>query len=491
MSAAALAHTLRGTNIAIDLVESDKIGTVGVGEATIPPIRIFNQMLGIDETEFVRATQGTFKLGIEFVGWGNREGRYFHPFGRHGDDFGPVPFHQQWLAARAAGEDSPLAAYSLATVAARQGRFAPPLMHAGRATVWSTFSHAYHFDASLYASFLRQRAEAQGVRRHEGQIADVRRDSQSGHVREIVLRDGRRLKGDLFLDCTGFRALLIGKVLQTPFEDWSHWLPCDRALAVPTNSTSPPVPYTRSTARRAGWQWRIPLQHRVGNGLVWCSAFLDEDAAREELSANLDAPMLAEPRLLRFTTGRRTDAWASNVVAIGLASGFLEPLESTSLHLVQTAITRLLSWFPGKDFNPLVRAEYNRLTAREWEAVRDLLIFHYTAARRTDTPFWQHCRTISLPDALANRIDLYRSSGRIMDRDGDVFGRDSWLAVMAGQGIDPLDRDRLADAVPAAERLKVLAAMREVIHTTAASMPSHAETLRGAFRSNGAAEPSS
>ncbi|WP_188772491.1 tryptophan halogenase family protein [Novosphingobium endophyticum] len=482
MAAAALAHILRGTGIAIDLVESEEIGTVGVGEATIPPIRVFNQMLGIDEGEFIRATQGTFKLGIEFADWWRRGNRYLHPFGRHGDDFGPVPFHQQWLAARASGDDSPLSAYSLTSVAAQQGRFGPPPSQAGRTTVWSTFSHAYHFDAGLYAAFLRRRAEAKGVRRHEGRIEGVELDPQNGHVRELVLADGRRLTGDLFLDCTGFRALLIGDSLGTPFEDWSHWLPCDRAIAVPTASVAPPMPYTRSTARSAGWQWRIPLQNRVGNGLVWCSAFLDEGDARKELLANLDAPAQDDPRPLRFTTGRRAQAWVGNVVAIGLASGFLEPLESTSLHLIQTAITRLLSWFPDKAFDPRVRDEYNRLFVREWEAVRDLIIFHYAAGEHEDTPFWRHCRTITLPDTLATRVDLFRATGRVLERDGDVFGRDSWLSVMLGQGIEPIGHDSLAHAVPAADRAKVLAAMREIIGRTAASMPAHADTLNRSFR---------
>ncbi|WP_067732565.1 tryptophan halogenase family protein [Novosphingobium naphthalenivorans] len=479
MAAAALSHTLRGTGIAIDLVESAEIGTVGVGEATIPPIRIFNQMLGIDEAEFLRATQGTFKLGIEFTGWGGNENHYFHPFGRHGDDFGPVPFHQQWLAAKASGDRTPLAAYSLATEAARQGRFALPPMQAGRATVWSTFSHAYHFDAGLYAAFLRQRAQAQGVRRHEGRIEGIMRNPQNGHVSELVLADGRRLAGDLFLDCTGFRALLIGKALNTPFEDWSRWLPCDRALAVPSASLGTPSPYTRSIARSAGWQWRIPLQHRTGNGLVWCSAFLDDDPAREELLCDLGAPSLDEPRTLRFQTGRRSQPWVDNVVAIGLAAGFLEPLESTSLHLIQTGIIRLLSWFPGKDFDPGSRYEYNRLSAREWEAVRDLLIFHYAASKREDTPFWRHCSKMPLPDSLTARIDLFRATGRVLEREGDVFGRDSWLAVMLGQGLVPTGRDTLADAVSPPDRMKVLAGMRDVIARTAGAMPAHSAALSG------------
>ncbi|MBT0667904.1 tryptophan 7-halogenase [Novosphingobium profundi] len=485
MSAAALAQTLRGTGIAIDLVESDEIGTVGVGEATIPPIRLFNQTLGIDEAEFVKATQGTFKLGIEFVDWAARGTRYLHPFGRHGDDFGTVAFHHHWLAQRALGDETPLAHYCLATQAALQGRFAPPPAGATKASVWSTFSHAYHFDAGLYAAFLRRRAETQGVTRHEGRIERAERDPETGNLRELVLADGRRLPGDLFVDCTGFAALLLGKALGVGYEDWSAWLPCDRALAVPTAPAGPPLPYTRATARSAGWQWRIPLQHRLGNGLVFASAFQDEDAARAELLDHLEAAPTAEPRLLRFTTGRRTQAWSHNVVSIGLASGFLEPLESTSLHLVQTGIMRLVSLFPGRDMDPHTRAEYNRAVAAEWDAVRDFLVLHYATTARDDTPFWRHCRTIALPDTLAARIDLFRSSGRVIERDSPVFSRDSWLSVLLGQGIEPQGFDPLAHALPAPERARILRAMHAVIAQTAGTMARHEDTLSRHFRAAG------
>ena len=481
MSAAALARTLQGTGIAIELVESDAIGTVGVGEATIPPIRIFNQMLGIDEAEFVKATQGTFKLGIEFVDWHHKGARYLHPFGRHGDDFGPVAFHQHWLAQRAQGDETPLAEYCLATMAARQSHFAPPPANATKGSVWSTFSHAYHFDAGLYAAFLRRRAEAQGVMRHEGRIASVERNGENGNVDALVLEDGRRLEADLFIDCTGFVALLIGKALDVPYCDWSRWLPCDRALAVPTAPAGPPLPYTRASARSAGWQWRIPLQHRLGNGLVFASSFIDEQSARAELLANLEAEPGAEPRLIRFTTGRRERAWSHNVVSIGLASGFLEPLESTSLHLIQTGIARLLSLFPGRDMDPATRAEYNTLVAQEWDGVRDFLVLHYTTNARDDTPFWRHCRTLPLPDTLRARIELFRSSGRVIERDSPVFNRDSWLSVLLGQGIEPEGHDPLAHAMPAAERANVLRAMHKVIAQTAGAMPTHAETLARHF----------
>ena len=479
MAAAALAQGLRGTGIAIRLVESEEIGTVGVGEATIPPIQGFNRILGIDEVDFVKATQGTFKLGIEFVDWWRKGERYFHPFGRYGDDFGMVPFHQQWLAARAAGDMTPLAAYSLSDVAAARGRFAPANASAG--SVFATFGYAYHFDAGLYAAYLRRFAEARGVVRHEGKIGDVALDPQTGFVTHLTLQDGRRIEGDLFLDCTGFRGLLIGEALGTRYLDWRRWLPCDRAIAVPTERIAPPTPYTRSTARDAGWQWRIPLQHRTGNGHIYSSDFMDDDAAEAVLLANLDARPVGDPRRLRFTTGRREQAWARNVVSIGLSSGFLEPLESTSLHLIQSAITNLLAWFPDRGFDPAIRDEYNRRMAREFDVVRDFLVLHYTATERDDTPFWRHCRAIEVPETLAEKIAMFARTGRLLERDGDIFHDASWLAVMTGQGVLPHGRDLLADGVPAKERSAVLAAMRKVIGQAADAMPSHADTLARHF----------
>ncbi len=482
MAAAALVRQLRGTGTAITLVESEEIGTVGVGEATIPPIQAFNRMIGLDETEFVKATRGTFKLGIEFVNWWRQGHRYFHPFGRYGDDFGLVPFHQQWLAARAAGDDTPLAAYSLAHAAAASGRFAVP--PDGGQSVFSTYGYAYHFDAGLYATHLRKLSEAHGVTRIEGMIEHVARDPESGFVTALHLSDGRVVAGDLFLDCTGFRALLIGEVMQTPYLDWRHWLPCDRAVAVPCARVEPLTPFTRSTARDAGWQWRIPLQHRTGNGHVYCSGFIDDQAAEDALLANLDGPPLAEPRRLRFVTGRREQAWRGNVVSIGLASGFLEPLESTSLHLIQSAVTKLIHLFPGRDFDPAVRDEYNRRMATEFERVRDFLILHYAQTERDDTPFWRHCAAIDQPDSLKHAIGLFRRTGRLFIRDEDIFHEPSWLAVLLGQGVTPQGRDHLADAVPAAERADILQAMRRVIARTADQLPTHASMVDGPF--NGA-----
>ena len=481
MTAAALGILLRGTGTAIELVESEDIGTVGVGEATIPPIQMFNRMIGIDEAEFMRETSATFKLGIEFADWHSLGARYFHPFGRYGDDFGAAAFHQHWLAAREAGDTSDLAEYSLCASAAAEGRFALPPRRADKASVYSTYGHAYHFDAGLYAAYLRRLAEARGVRRHEGRISGCERDGQTGNVCELVMADGRRIRGDLFVDCTGFRALLIGEALGVPFQDWSHWLPCNRALAMPTQRIAPPLPYTRAWARSAGWQWRIPLQHRTGNGLVWCSAFMDEEDAHEALLAGLDAAPLTDPRALRFTTGRRAQTWSHNVVAIGLAAGFMEPLESTNLHLIQTSISRLVQWFPNANIAPAGRTRFNQLAAREWDSVRDLLIFHYTATSREDTPFWRHCRSITLPDTLAQTIELYQTTGHILAREGDVFASQNWLAVLDGQGIRPAARHPLADTVSPAERARILQGMRTAIAQTVAAMPMHQDVLTGHY----------
>ncbi len=469
MAAAALSFGLGASGCAITLVESDEIGTVGVGEATIPPIRLFNGMLGIDEDEFVRATGGTFKLGIEFVDWTRLGHRYFHPFGRFGDDFGMTPFHQQWLRCRAAGNDAPLSAFSLTEQAAMAGKFDRP---PGSPGVFSTFSYAYHFDALLYARFLRRYAEAKGVRRIEGKIADVALNGETGMIERLTLEDGRSIAGDLFIDCTGFRALLIGQALGEPYEDWSRWLPCNRALAMASERLAGLPPYTRSTARPAGWQWRIPLQHRTGNGHVYCSDFISDDEAARVLMDDVGAAATGTPRPLRFTTGRRRDLWVRNCVSLGLASGFLEPLESTSIHLIQTGITKLLTWFPDRGFDPLGRAEYNRQVAAEFESVRDFLVLHYNRVERDDSDFWRMCRAIGIPDTLAAKIDAFERTGRLLDRGKDLFEIPSWLAVLLGQGVEPRGYDPMALAVPEKDAHRVLAAMRKVIGDTVGQMPS-------------------
>jgi len=469
MAAAALSTALKPDQCRIVLIESDEIGTVGVGEATIPPILLFNKILGVDEYTFVRETQGTFKLGIEFVGWLREGQRYFHPFGRYGDDFGLTPFHQQWLRARALGSTTPLDAWSLNHQAAYRGRFAIPTPQSER--VFTTFSYAYHFDASLYARYLRTLAESRGVERVEGKIADVVLRPEDGFVERLTLADGRALDADLFIDCTGFRGL-ITEALGTGYDDWTHWLPCDRALAVPCARVGDPLPFTRSTARAAGWQWRIPLQHRTGNGQVYCSGAISDDDVHASLVANLDGAPEADPRQLRFTTGRRRKAWNRNCIALGLASGFLEPLESTSIHLIQTGISRLLSWFPDRDFDPLLAAEYNRLVDAEMESIRDFLVLHYQANAR-DEPFWRQCRAMPIPDSLAAKVEMFRANGRLIEREHELFHPPSWLAVLLGQGVVPATYDPLAGTVAPQELAAILGGMRQVIDQAAAGMPSH------------------
>jgi tryptophan 7-halogenase len=442
MTAAALSNSLT-TGCDITLIESEEIGTVGVGEATIPPIRTFNQMLGIDERDFVKATQGSFKLGIEFVDWAKLGHRYFHPFGPHGRAFDTVDLHHYWLRARDAGDMSSLDDHSMAWTLARAGRFGRP--SPDQRNVMSTFDYAYHFDAGLYARFLRSYSEARGVMRIEGKVGSVAQHGQTGFIESVTMEDGRDFAADLFIDCSGFRGLLIEGALGAGYEDWTHWLPCDRAVAVPCASTAPLTPYTRSTARAAGWQWRIPLQHRTGNGYVYCSKFISDEDAAAMLLANLDGEALAPPRPLRFTTGRRKSYWTKNVVAIGLSSGFLEPLESTSLHLIQAGISKLLAFFPDRDFDQPTIDEYNRIAITEVERIRDFIILHYKLTSRDDSPLWRYCAAMDIPDTLQLKIDHFRRYGRLVAREMDLFAPASWLAVQIGQMNFPERTDPLAD----------------------------------------------
>ena len=471
MAAAALANALRG-GCRVEVVESDEIGIVGVGEATIPPIRLFNHSLGLDEGEFVAKTQGSFKLGIEFVGWGREGHRYFHPFGPYGAEFDAVPLHQYWLKEREAGRAGPLDEYSMAWALASRGRFAPP--SPDNRLVQSTYDYAYHFDAGLYGKHLRAYAEAKGAVRTEGKVVDVRLAPETGHVETLTLADGRIVEGDLFIDCSGFRSLLLGGQLNVPYRDWREWLPCDRAMAVPCAGGGAFTPYTRSTARAVGWQWRIPLQHRVGNGYVYSSAHISDDEAAETLLANLDGAPLADPRPLRFTPGRREVTWSRNVVALGLAAGFLEPLESTSLHLVQSGITRLLALWPDRDFDPLAAAEYNRITAEEYERIRDFIILHYKLTERTDTELWRYCGAMSVPEPLQYKIDQFRAAGRIVSTGAELFQNPSWLAVHIGQLNTPERYDPLVDERTEVDAPRLLEGLRRSMAEVAETMPSHA-----------------
>ncbi|MET0309111.1 MAG: tryptophan halogenase family protein [Sphingomonas sp.] len=478
MTAAALSKILGASGVAIELVESDEIGTVGVGEATIPQLLHFNALLELDEDAFVRATEATYKLGIEFVDWTAPGERYFHPFGSYGLPMLGVDFQHFWLKGRLLGEQTPLDAYSLAAVAARAGRFTWPVPDQTRSPL-SRLSYAFQFDASLYAKFLRGVAEPRGVVRTEGKVVDVVRDGEFGLVRTLVLADGREVQGDLFIDCSGFRGRLIEQVMGSGYEDWSEWLPCDRAVAVPCARIEDPVPFTRATARPAGWQWRIPLQHRTGNGYVYSSRFLSDDEAIATLLANLDGEALAEPRRLGFTSGYRRRPWIGNVVAIGLAGGFLEPLESTSIHLVQSAIARLMTLFPTGAFEAAEADAFNRQTIQEYETIRDFLVLHYRATRRDDTAFWRHCRNLPVPEGLQRKLDLFGANGRIVRENDELFTETSWLAVMAGQGVEPRGYHPVLDLLSREETLARLSNVREVNRRATSIMPSHADFLAG------------
>ncbi|MGR6329369.1 tryptophan halogenase family protein [Sphingomonas sp. XXL09] len=474
MAAAALARVLGLQGPAITLIESEEIGTVGVGEATIPPIQAFNALLGIAEDDFVRATGGTYKLGIEFVDWWRQGHRYFHPFGTYGVDAGAVPFEAIWQRLRHEGGAAPLDAYSICAAAAAAGRFMRP--QAGH-TPLAQIGYAFHFDAGLYARFLRGHAEAAGVRRVEGKVVDVVLHGDSGAIEAVTLADGTRIAADLFVDCSGFRALLLGQALETGFEDWAHWLPNDRAVAVPSVPSGPPVPYTRSTARAAGWQWRIPLQHRIGNGYVYASAHLSDDEAAAQLLASLDGAPLAEPRLLRFRTGRRDAFWVHNCVGLGLASGFMEPLESTSIHLVQAGIARLLEMLPTRGFEPADIRRYNRLMVAEFESIRDFLILHFHASERDDSDYWRDLAAMPIPDSLAERTAIYRATGRVYREADELFTRTSWLAVMDGQGLRARGFDPIAAGMPAEAARARLERIAAVTQAAVGHMPAHQDFI--------------
>ena len=475
MTAAALARVLQG-RYAISLIESDEIGTIGVGEATIPMIALFNRLLDIDEDEFMRQTQGSFKLGIEFVNWARLGDRYIHGFGVVGQENATVDFHQYWLKQHLAGKAKPLEAYSINTAACRANKFIRPQMDMPNSPL-SQIAYAFHFDASLYAKYLRGYSEARGVQRIEGRISDVGQREGDGHVSAVTLQSGQRVEGDLFIDCSGFRALLIEGTLKTGYEDWSHWLPCDRAVAVPCVSAKELTPYTRSTARQAGWQWRIPLQHRIGNGHVFSSKYISEDEATAVLMGNLDGAPLADPRPIRFQTGKRRLAWNKNVVSIGLACGFIEPLESTSIHLVQMGIAHLLTFFPGAGFADADRDQYNRIMSLEYEWVRDFIILHYKATERTDTPFWNYCCTMEIPKSLQDRMDLFRSHGRVYREGNELFTKLSWLQVLHGQRVQPASYHPLADLRPEPEIAAYLDEVSGVIGACVDAMPTHARFI--------------
>jgi tryptophan halogenase len=470
MTAAVLARFIPRETVAIDLVESEEIGTVGVGEATVPAIQAFNALLGFDEREFLRRTQGTFKLGIEFRDWSRIGNRHFHGFGDYGDLIEGVSPHHHWLKLRELGDPAPLSDYSFPAVAARHLRFAlpsspnsPPL----------PFKYAYHFDAALYARFLKEYALSNGVRHREGRVTGADLRSSDGFIEAVRLADGDRMEADFFIDCSGFRGLLIEETLHAGYVDWTHWLPCDRAVAVPCEKAGDFTPFTTSTAREAGWQWRIPLQHRTGNGYVYSSAHCDDERARSTLLANLDGAPLAEPRVLKFVTGHRRKFWDRNCLAVGLAAGFLEPLESTSILLIQTAIARLIEFFPDRGCDPRMIEEFNRVSTSEFERVRDFLILHYCATERDDSALWRYCRSMPLPDTLQRKIDVFRSCGRVALGSEESFFEPSWVAIFIGQHVYPERYDPIIDNIADEKLRRGMRQRREAIARSVAGLPTH------------------
>jgi tryptophan 7-halogenase len=475
MTATALSTALRG-RYTIRLVESDEIGIVGVGEATIPMIQRFNKVAGIDEVEFMKATNGTFKLGVEFVNWGKLGDRYMHGFGRIGQDLWMVGFEQYWHKMRALGKARDLADYSITRAAARANKFMHPQTDLPNSPL-AEIGYAYQFDASLYAKHLRKLSESRGVERIEGKIMQVTQREGDGHVDAVILESGQRVEGELFIDCSGFRGLLIEQTLKTGFEDWSHWLPCDRALAVPCESVPVITPYTRATAHKSGWQWRIPLQNRTGNGHVYCSKFISDDEAAAVLLSNLDGKPLADPRPIRFTTGMRKKSWNKNVVAIGLSSGFLEPIESTSIHMIQAAVSQLLDFFPDSGFSSEDIDEFNRQSRFHYERIRDFIILHYKLNQRDDAEFWKACAHMEVPETLRQKMDLFRTHGRIHRYNNELFTEVAWLQVFIGQNLHPQAYHPLVDVQNEGGIDEYMESIAHVIGKCVEVMPDHAEFI--------------
>ena len=476
MAAATLGRFLNNGYTRTVLIESEEIGIVGVGEATIPPILNFNKMLGFDENEFLRATNGTFKLGIEFQNWGRIGDRYFHPFGTYGHEIHGVNFHQFYLRESERRQMPNISSYCMSAMAALHGKMGRPAPNAQSPV--RELSYAYHFDASLYAKFLRKHAEAAGVVRIEGKITDVKLNAENGHVEAVRLESGDAVSGDLFIDCSGFRGLLIEGALETGYETWGQWLLNDTAYAVPSENPEEIAPYTRATANRAGWQWRIPLQNRTGNGIVYSSAHMSDDEAVETLLAGLDGAPLDEPRKIKFTTGRRKQSWNRNVIAMGLSSGFIEPLESTSIHLIQNALAHLLALFPDRRFLDAERDEFNRVMKSKYEDIRNFIVLHFAATTRDDSEYWNHCRTMPLPPGLHETLALWRAKGRTFREGFDLFGITSWIAVLLGQHIWPDGHDPIADSMDENRVAEAMEQMRQGYLQTALAMPSQRDFLQ-------------
>jgi len=477
MAAAALSRLRSGREIAITVIESEMIGTVGVGEATIPPFVEFNRLLEIDEAEMLSAVQGSFKVGIQFLNWGQVGESYIHPFGNYGYELHGVTFPHVWHRYRQQGDRRPIQVFNLETMAAHFGKFSRTEDY-GRDDLPPT-NYAYHLDAGRYAKFLRAYAEKRGAVRQEGKVVDVALDGESGFVTTLTLEGGEALSGDLFIDCSGFRGLLIEQALKTGYEDWRNYLPCDRAVALPCPRAdgSGPMPYTRSTAHSAGWQWTVPLQNRNGNGHVYCSDFISDDEALSTLLGNLAGEPTADPNFLRFVTGRRKKFWNKNVVALGLASGFMEPLESTSIHLINTGINKLISLLNLDGITQAQEDAFNRLTGREYARIRDFLVLHYSATQRTDSDFWNHCRTMAIPDTLSEKIELFKTNGQIFREEDELFTETSWAAVMMGQGIAMGGHNVMADTLPGVGLRQEVDAIEQSIRYVVGQMPSHGDYL--------------
>ncbi len=470
------AAVMLGDQVSVTLVESDDVGIVGVGEATLPHLRSFVESLGIDEADFMRETHATYKLGIDFRDFGKIGDSYIHPFGGFGEELAGVSFHHYWLKARQQNLAGPIGDYSLGVAAALANRFTPP---ASDNSLASTYGYAYQFDATLFGPYMRKFALGKGVNRMEGKVVEVLKDAEGGNVTTLILEDGRRIEGDLFIDCSGFRSLLLGEALEAEWEDWSHWLPCDRAVALPCAAANDTIePYTRATAMPAGWRWRIPLQHRVGNGYVYASSFISDEAAADAIVAAVEGKPMADPRVLKFRAGRRKNSFVKNVIGVGLASGFLEPLESTSIYLAQMAITYLIELFPtdGK-IQDADRAEFNRLVDMEYDRIRDFLILHYHATTRDDSPFWDHVRTMQVPDSLAGKMELWKRTGRVAKYSEGLFYDASWVAVYLGQNIVPEGIDPRAGLADNNGLGRALMSLKQAIDSEVAAMPDHKSYL--------------
>ncbi|BCD96315.1 tryptophan halogenase family protein [Marinagarivorans cellulosilyticus] len=470
MTAVALSKTFQPRKFSITLVESDQIGTIGVGEATIPEVLKFNKAIGLNEDEFIKRTNGSFKLGIEFCNWGKQGDSYIHPFGKYGTTVGPVPFYHYWNRARKDGYPHSLSEFALSVKASQQNKFTRPVDI--KNSPLSEIAYAFHFDAGLYAKYLRELAEGYGVTRTEGTINNVTQND-NGFIKEVHLENGKVISGDLFIDCTGFRGRLIEQTLNTGYDNWSHYLPCNAAVTTPSEKLTPLPPYTRATALDAGWQWRIPLQHRTGNGYVFCDKYITPEAAQDTMVKNLNSQPLAEPKLIRFNTGRRRKCWNKNCIAIGLSSGFLEPLESTSIHLIHEAIANLILLFPDKDCNKPTVDKFNARLEASYVNIRDFLVLHYKVTQREDSEFWRYCKNMDVPDTLINKMELYKESGRIFRDNNELFGEVSWLAVMEGQGLNTNAYNTMVDCMAKQQLFDQLENIRGVISRSAENMPEH------------------